>query len=193
MDRPSSVRVCAAVPAELGELPGVALGVGPVVAAAAAGAWLARERPAAVILIGTAGSYAGGPPVGSVVVGARLGLASTAGTLGLGYVPMAPGVLEADAALVAAAGLPAAAVLTVVAITTDPGLAGRHAAAWQVEHMETYAVAHACAVAGVPFVPLLGISNVVGPEAHAQWLAHRDAAQAATQAAARALLSRLAA
>lgn len=185
-------QVCAAVSAELGAVPGVALGVGPIAAAVATASWLARQRPDAVVLIGTAGSYRGGPPIGSVVAGSVLGMASTAATLGLGYVPMAPPPLEADPALLAAADVPRAPVLTVVAITTDPGLADRHAAHWQVEHMETFAVAHACAAAGVPFVALLGISNHVGPDAHDEWLAHRDAAQAAAQAAALRLLARLA-
>lgn len=192
MDRsPASVRVCAAVPAELGEVPGVALGVGPVVAAAAAGAMLVRENPRAVVLVGTAGTYAGGPPIGAVVAAGTLGLASTAAARGLGYVPMAPGLLTVNSWLFEAAGVPAARVLTVAAITTDPALAAEYGREWEVEHMEAYAVAHACSVAEVPFLALLGITNDVGPDAHRQWLANRDAAQEAVQAVVGRMLQRL--
>ena len=178
------VQVCAAVPVELGEVPGIALGVGPLAAGVAAATWLAGARPAAVVLIGTAGTYAGGPPIGAVVAADSLALASTAAALGLGYVPMGPGLLRADEALLGLSGLPRARVLTVNAITTDPPLAALYAREWEVEHMETYAVAYTCAKVGVPFVALLGITNHVGPEAHREWLANRDAAQKAAQAAA---------
>jgi len=178
------VQVCAAVPAELGEVPGIALGVGPLAAGVAAATWLAGVRPEAVVLVGTAGTYAGGPPIGAVVAADSLALASTAAALGLGYVPMGPGLLRADERLLNLAGLPRARVLTVAAITTDRPLAALYAREWEVEHMETYAVAYACAKAGVPCVALLGITNHVGPDAHREWLTNRDAAQKAAQAAA---------
>jgi purine-nucleoside phosphorylase len=96
--------------------------------------------------------------------------------------------LQADPALSARLGLPSSAVLTVPAITTDPemvtALTGAAGGPWAVEHLEAAAVALACAAVGVPFACALGIANRVGPDAHAEWLANRAAAEAGARAAA---------
>lgn len=187
--------VVAAVQAELSELPGRALGIGGLRAGIAMASALAASpvRPPAVILVGTAGAYPdAGLAVGQVVAGRRLGWGHGGATAGLGYVPAAPGPLFADEALGRAASVPRVDVLTVDAITTDPALTGTFGEAWAVEHMETWAVAWACREHGVPFVPILGLSNVVGPQAHAQWKAHRGEAEAAARAVVRRLLDALA-
>lgn len=178
----------AAVPAELGPLPGLALGVGLVRATAALARHLAGARPDAVILVGTAGSLPGGPPVGAVIAARRLVPGAPAASLGLGYVPLPCPPLEADPALRRALRLPEADVVTNVAITTDPRLADALAAEASVEHMEAYGAAWACAEAAVPFAAVLGITNRVGPDAHAEWRAHRAAAEAAARAAVASLL-----
>jgi purine-nucleoside phosphorylase len=166
-------RFVAAVGEELGSVPGTVLGVGLVAAATSAARFLAREQPDRVVLVGTAGALPGGPPVGSVVVAGEIGLGCPATALGLGYIPRAPAPIACDDNLVQQSGLPSARVLTNLAITTDPELAARFSAAWQVEHMEAYAVAYACADAGIPFVAVLGIANQVGPNAHREWLQYR--------------------
>jgi nucleoside phosphorylase len=182
--------VVAAAREELGELDGEAIGVGPLVAAVRAAAILVRTRPSFVVMIGTAGAYPGGPEIGSVIGASRVGWGDGISTLGLGYVPRPPEPVPCDMALRAQLPrLPWHPVLTVSAITTDPRLAGRFAeAGWTVEHLEAYATALACREAGIPFVAVLGISNEVGPDAHVQWLAHRDAAQEATRRAIAPLL-----
>jgi len=180
--------VVSAAREELGDLPGAIVGVGPVVAAASAGKLLAERRPDALILIGTAGAYSGGPPIGSVIASSTLGLSWGIAALGLGYVPRPPEPLPGDAELLARTGLPAHRVLTTGAITTDPALATQLAEDWTVEHLEAFAVAWACHEAGVPFLAILGIANEVGPNAHMQWLTHRNAAQDAARACARTLL-----
>jgi purine-nucleoside phosphorylase len=81
-------------------------------------------------------------------------------------------------------------VVCCTAITTDPGVAGALAAEGDVEHMEAFGVAWACARAGVPFAAVLGITNAVGPNAHAEWKANRAAAQAAAVIAARDWIAR---
>jgi purine-nucleoside phosphorylase len=169
--------VVAAVREELGDLPGEVVGVGAVRAANAAATLLATRRPSSVVLVGTAGRYAGGPPIGAVVQAARLGWVDGAAALGRGYVPLPPEPLVADVALRSALGLPEAHVLTTGAVTTDLELAARLGASWGVEHLEAYAVALACERAGVRFAAVFAITNDVGPDAHAQWLAHRHAAQ----------------
>lgn len=182
------ILVLAAVAEELGPLPGRPVGIGPVIAAATTARLLCELRPDAVVLIGTAGSYRGGPPIGQACAARRVGLADGASAMGLGYVPRPPAPLPCDPRLLARANVPVVDVLNTGAISTDPILAGRLADGWQVEHLEAYGVAAACAAAGVPFVALLGISNVVGPDAHTQWLTHRNAAQDAAREAAMALV-----
>lgn len=179
-----AVSFCAAVGAELGGLPGEALGVGPVVAGIAAGAWLERARPTAVVLLGTCGAYPGGPAVGAVVASARLGLGSAAAAVGLGYVPMAPGPIEGAEWLLERVGVPRVRVLTVQAVSTAAALVAAFGAEWEVEHMEAYAVARACADRRVPFVALLGVANRVGPDAHAEWVRNRREVEAAMVAVA---------
>lgn len=177
--------VVAAAPTELGDLSGEALGVGVVRATAATARRLARGEVDGVVLVGTAGALPGGPEIGAVVAARRVSLGSTAAALGLGYVPLAPPPLAGDAGLRARLALPEVDVVTHVAITTDPALADRVAAEASVEHMEAYGVAWACAEAGVPFVAVLGITNRVGPDAHAEWMAHRAEAESAARDAVR--------
>jgi purine-nucleoside phosphorylase len=181
------IRVVAAVAEELGDLQGSALGVGMLPAGIAMARLLANERPDAVVLLGTAGAYASGPEIGQVVAARTVGLVSGTAALGKGYVPRAPGPIETDPAL--RGGLPEVDVATLVAITIDPALATLVGAHWQVEHMEAYGVAAACAAVGVPFGAVLGITNRVGPDAHAEWKAHRVAAQAAAVGAVARLLA----
>jgi len=85
--------------------------------------------------------------------------------------------------------LPQVDVLSVGAITTDNVLADRLSDGWQIEQMEAYGTAHACAQAGVPFVGIYGISNQVGPSAHTEWLAHRGDARDRVRAAADVFLA----
>ncbi len=173
--------IVAAVPEELCGHPGFAVGVGLVAAAATMSARLAADAPDAVVLVGTAGAYPGGPPIGSIVTARSVALGSGAAALGLGYVPQRPPSLPA----VPIPDLRRAAVVCCTAITTDPALAEALGREGDVENMEAYAVAWACARAGVTFAAVLGITNAVGPDAHAQWKANRDQAQAAAVIAAR--------
>jgi purine-nucleoside phosphorylase len=179
-----SIVVVSAVREELGTLAGEILGVGPIVSAIRMERLLARTRPSAVVLLGTAGTYsAAGPSIGAVVASSRLGWSSGVDVLGIGYTPGAPAPIDVDEGLLRALGLPGFPVLTTAAVTTDDDLARRLGAAWAVEHLESFGVAFACREAGVPFAAVLGIANEVGPHAHAQWLRHRDAAQDAARAA----------
>lgn len=181
--------VVAAAAEELGSLEGHVVGVGPVVAGVRAAAIFAEHRPSAVVLIGTAGVYPGGTSaIGQAIAARSLGLSWGVAALGLGYVPRPPGPLDSDPELLAALDLPKHDVLTAGAITTDPELVARLADGWTVEHLEAYAVAYACHQANIPFCAVLGIANVVGPEAHSQWLTHRDAAQRAAREAIAPLL-----
>jgi purine-nucleoside phosphorylase len=178
----------AAVREELGDLDGVSLGIGPVLAAAAAAAVIERYRPAGVVLVGTCGAYRREPAIGTAIVAARFGLAFGVAAMGLGYVPRPPAPIGADEALLERLVGPRASVLTCGAVTTDPTLAERLADGWDVEHLEAFGVAAACQAAGIPFAAVLGVANLVGPDAHTEWLTHRDAAQEAARRVVRDML-----
>lgn len=182
--------VMAAVQEELGDLKGVPVGIGPVVSAASAAARLAvGEPPDAVVLVGTCGAYAEDLPIGSVIVADRVGLSSGVAAMGLGYVPRPPAPIACHTDRVESLELPRVSVLTCGAVTTDPTLAERLADGWQAEHLEAFGVAWACHAAGVPFLAILGVANRVGPDAHVEWLTHREEAQEAARVAVRALLA----
>ncbi|MCO4746376.1 MAG: hypothetical protein KC912_16385 [Proteobacteria bacterium] len=177
----------AAVREELGDLDGEVVGIGSIVAAARAAEVIARRKPDGVILLGTGGSYTRGPAIGDAVSARKVGMSYGVAAMGLGYVPRPPAPVECATDLVEALGLPAHDVLTVGAVTTDTTLAERLSDGWTVEHMEAFGVAMACHQAGIPFTAVIGITNIAGPEAHTQWLLHRDAAQAAARDAVRHL------
>ena len=181
--------VLAAVSEELGNLPGETVGIGPVVAAANAATILARTQPDRVLMIGTCGVYPGRSyTIGQAIMAKRVGLSYGVAAMGLGYVPRAPEPIECAQDLVESTTLASADVLTTGAVTTDMVLAGRLSDHWAVEHLEVFGVAFACRQAGIPFNAILGIANDVGPNAHAQWLSHRDEAQNAAREAALQLL-----
>lgn len=182
--------IVAAAPQELDTLPGEVVGVGPVVAAANAARIIERQEPKAVIMIGTAGAYPGGPPIGSAIVAKKLGLSYGVASMGMGYVPRAPQPIEVDPSLYACLQLAKHNVLTVGAVTTNEQLAGRLSDGWEVEHLEAYSVAFACQQRNIPCVVVLGIANEVGPLAHSEWLTNRDAAQKIAREAILPLLQR---
>ena len=176
------LQVCA-VREELGELSGHPVGVGAVQAAVATTILLREHSPDGVVMMGTAGAYPGRISVGDAVVVERVGQAQGLAVMGLGYTPRPPAPLPADPRLMARFALPRVGVLSVDAISTDAILARRLADDWQVEQLEAFGVAYACAAAGIPFTMVFGITHQVGPQAHMQWLTNRALARRAAQAA----------
>jgi futalosine hydrolase len=172
---------------------GRTVGIGLVAAAAGAAVVLRAFEPRAAILVGTCGAYAGrGISIGEVVIGRRVCLASTAVVEERGAFP-GPMLVEADlegplSEGVAQEGVRRADVATTLAITTDDPLAARVAdgVRCDVEHLEAFAVARACAEEGVPLAVVLGVANMVGGSARAEWQAnHRAAGEAAATHVAR--------
>ena len=105
-------------------------------------------------------------------------LVSTAALRGDGYLPAALPALETtDGRLSRALGLPLVEVACPLALTSTRAAARRLAAAGAVENLEAFAVARAAD--GIPFAAVLGVSNIVGPRAHAQWQRHAGPAAAA--------------
>lgn len=183
--------VIAAIEHELGNLNGSAVGVGPVRAAAGAAHLFCVHRPPLAVLIGTAGAYLESIVPPAVIAARRVGFADQAVAHNTGYVPLPPETIVLDTTMTDRLGVPSHDVLTVSAITTDPGITATYAKHWQIEHMEAWAVAWAAQQAGVPLVILLGVANQVGPNAHAEWLANREAAEAAAREVALRLLAQV--
>jgi purine-nucleoside phosphorylase len=170
------------------------VGIG-LVASALGAAEVLRRGPSAVIFSGTCGAYPGGPATLEVAVSRRIHLVSPLAVEGRAHLParLSPPIDGAEGlgASLVSAGAVAVDVATTLAVTTDEGLARAIAGTGcLVEHMEAYAVAAACERAGVPFVAVLGVANVVGPNAHAEWKAnHEEAARRAALVVRRALRS----
>lgn len=171
------------------------VGIGLPMAAAGAAMQLGEVEPRGAILLGTCGVYQGaGIALGEVVAARRVRLVGPSVVDGIAQFPKPMSVLlEADGrsadALVRAGARPAD-VATTLAITVDDGAASRIArsTATQVEHLEAYGVAAACAARGVPFGASLGVANHVGAPARDEWRAnHRAAAEAAVNVVVRFL------
>jgi futalosine hydrolase len=154
------ILVVAATELELGGLPGVVCGVGPVEAAVHTARALAERRPDAVLHVGIAGARRAsglGPP--AVVIGAEAVYDDV-------VVALAPRRAFPDARLVEAARrvLPDAPVLTIGTSGTVGGTRGH-----DVEAMEGFAVLRACALAGVPAVEVRAIANEIEEADRALW------------------------
>jgi nucleoside phosphorylase len=166
------------------------VGIGLPMAAAGAAMQLGEMQPRSVILLGTCGAYAGsGVGVGEVIAARRVRLVDYSAVRGLAQFPDPMSVTtDANPASLQAlvvAGARASDVATTLAITVDDAAASHiaRAAGAQVEHLEAYGVAAACAARGVPFGAALGVANMVGARAREEWRAHhRTAAAAAVEA-----------
>ena len=163
------------------------VGVGLVEAALGTSAAIEAHRHDAlegVVLLGTAGAYQDrGLHIGDVVVATEVMLASVSGAL----VAAMPQQLATDAALTSRFDARRAKVANTLGITTQEEYARALVIATgaDVEHLEAFAVARACARAGVRFTAVLGIANMVGPEGREQWRQHHEQAARAACAAIR--------
>jgi futalosine hydrolase len=153
-------------------------GVGPVEAAIATAAALARKPYEAVINVGIGGAFRPRASVGEAVLVVSDALAD------LGLEGGAPLVLpggtilverqDADAGLlrdVASLGLKTARGVTVSSVTTTAATAQRLQSRYDadIESMEGFSVLRAAAAARVPALQLRGVSNYVGPRADGEW------------------------
>jgi len=142
------------------------LGVGLVEASIAMTQCVAREEPTAALLLGTCGAFGTEPGVvGTVVAAARVRLVDASVLEGSAALP-APMPAEAtfDRGLhdaLVRSGARSVQIANTVGITTDDALADRLArgCAADVEHLEAFAFARACASARVPCAAALGVAK----------------------------------
>jgi nucleoside phosphorylase len=168
-----------------------AVGIGLPMAAAGSAMHLGECQPSVVVAIGTCGAYRGsGLSIGDVVVARRVLLVDPSALRGLSQFPEPMSTLvDAHARmaddLVRATKARPVDVATTLAITIEDASAAviARASGADVEHLEAYAVATACAARGVPFGAVLAVANFVGGTAREEWrVHHRSAAGAAAEA-----------
>ena len=183
----ASTLVLCPTPLELRHLEGsgsiTLCGFGPVVPAARTAALIAEHRPDRVVLIGIAGTYDasrlapgsalefGGVMIDGVGVGEGDAFIAPAA---LGFPQWHDSVPPIIDSLTLAAGGDAhdRVLLTVCAASADDAQARRRRARFPsavAEDMEGFAVAVACALAGVPLRIVRGISNVAGNRDTRSW------------------------
>ncbi len=166
-----------------------AVGIGLPVAAVGAAMQIAELRPRVVVAVGTCGAYTQscGLSIGDVAA-ARCVRLVDAGVVCGGAAFPEPMSTAIDAHPRLAEGLELAGakpadVATTLAITVDDATAARIARApgadVQVEHLEAFGIAAACAARGIPFAAALGIANAVGARARDEWRTHHRQAAAA--------------
>lgn len=170
----------------------VPVGIG-LVAAALGTARAASGGATHLVFCGTCGAYGGsGLAVPEVVVASRVLWVDPLVEESRARRP--PGMSEPIVALPRGFEGVAAPVdvATTASITLDAALGARVLAntGCRVEHLEAYAVASACASAGVPCTIVLGVANAVGPDAHAEWRANAARASAAVASVVRGVLGR---
>jgi nucleoside phosphorylase len=162
------------------------VGIGLVAAAAGTARAIAAWSPRQVIFVGTAGSYAPAPAVGSVGIAQRILLTSTAALRGAGYLPgpmrtrlASSGPLTrqllAQAPSLEVCRVDVANPLAISRTRTLARMVARATGA-SAENLEVFAVASAAHLHRIPFAAVLGISNRVGPAAHEEWLKHQSEA-----------------
>ena len=178
-------RLADAAPAREVEVALETLGVGLVEAAIAMTQCVVRHRPDAALLLGTCGAFrTEALAVGAVVAGAGVRLADATVALGHGGAPGADArrtrrSTSPSTTRSSQAGARSVQIANTLGITTDDELAARLAAGGSdVEHLEAFAFARACARAGVPCGAALAVANAVGSTGRAEWLANHVRASA---------------
>jgi futalosine hydrolase len=154
----------------------MAIGIGPVEAASAIAAALAKERYELVVNAGIGGAFDGAAEIGDGVVVSDDAIELDLETGAPIVLPTGEQTVEraySDAGLVRrlqSAGLRALRGITVTRVTSTEETAARLAARGaQVESMEGFAVLRAAERAGVRAIELRGISNRVGDRNVSGW------------------------
>jgi futalosine hydrolase len=168
--------------AEAGDWRTLLCGVGPVDAAAATAAEIARQRPSIILHVGIAGARRHGAFAPATIV---IGTESQYCDLGV-PAEWAPNTIVTPSELVAAAqrACPSAVAR---AIGTSGRIGGTSGC--DVEAMEGFGVLRAAQLAGIPAIEVRAISNHIEEPDRARW--HFDAAFAAITTATPLLVAEL--
>lgn len=155
------------------------IGVGPVESAIGMTRRIAEHRPDIAVLLGTCGAVAA-IPTGTVVVASSVRLFDTAVAAGDAELPPPmPGAVDLDRALhdaLVAEGARSVRIANTAGITITDAHASRLLGDFDVEHLEAFGFARACAIAGVRCAIVLAVANPVGARGRGEWRANHDAA-----------------
>jgi len=144
-------------------------------------------QPRAVVAVGTCGAYSVSKlAIGQVAIAKRVRLVDRS-VLGRQAEFPPPMALVADAhpgmaeSILRATGGTPVDVATTLSVTVGDEEAALIADATgaHVEHLEAHAMATASAMKGLPFAAVLGVANVVGSRARAEWRRNHVAASGA--------------
>lgn len=157
------------------------VGFGPVAAAARTAQLVTQASPAAVLLVGIAGAYPGGPSMGEATWfgdAAMDGIGAGEGEglilpskMGFPQWPGSPAAPEPTFERAPLAG-PGGLILTVAAAADSAAMVEARASRFPgalAEDMETFGASLACGMAGVPLFALRGISNHAGDRDVGGW------------------------
>lgn len=185
-------------------VPGLAVALGPIgVGLVEAGIGMTRRiaehGPDLALLVGTCGAIGGGLSIGDVVVASSVHLVDGAVLSADAELPAPmPSSVDLDRALHDAIaesvdGVKSVRIANTAGITVTDAHAARLAArgAWNVEHLEAFGFARACAAAGVRCAVVLAIANPVGASGREAWRASHVSASARAADAAHAALVRM--
>jgi purine-nucleoside phosphorylase len=152
-----------------GETAFLAAGVGPVAATFGLTHFLEDYRPKQIIAVGTAGVInEKNFKIGDVVVAKSAGTAS-------GFASVYTPKLQPQKIVISVgAGFKAARIYSPQEITRDENWQGLLSKRYDVEHLESFAFALVAKKFRIPIRIFLGLTNVIGPQAHAQWLKNRE-------------------
>lgn len=156
-------------------------GVGLVEAAIGTAELLARRSPDGVLFLGTCGSMRRDLAALDVVFAERVSLVAFTEVTGSAVLHPVEHEVAIDPALrdaLVAAGAKPARVANTIGVTTTDDAARCVARHGDVEHLEAFGVARACARAKVPCAIVLAIANDVAPGGRDQWKANHVAASA---------------
>ncbi len=144
-------------------------GIGAVAAAVATARLLAERRASRVLFVGTCGAYDGRLAVGDLLSASEAIAVSLDVLQGRAYRPERE-VTSWGAGW--ALPFPAHPVAVPPGITCGADGARQLATLAAAEHLELTGVFAAAHAAGVPVAAALAVANRVGPDAHAEWMAH---------------------
>ncbi len=141
-------------------------GIGAITAALETARLLREHRPVRLLFVGTCGAYDDRLAVGDVLSAGQAVATSVEEAEGRAYRPAAE-ITRWPATWMLA--LPAHDVAVPPAITLTDAGALALARVGLAENLELAGVFAACALAGIPAAAALGVTNRVGPGAHAEW------------------------
>lgn len=162
------------------------VGIGAIAAASTTTALIAQHAPSHILFTGTCGILTPSPlSIGEVVRAKTIHLGDIGALAGDNHLPEAMTTpITSIHFLDSQNSIPERDVFCPLAIThseTGAALLRQNFPGGCVENLECFAVAWAATQNRLPFEAILGISNTIGPNGHAEWKTHHERVSGVTQ------------